>query len=112
MAGARTVPPNVEAYRGPNHVLVSRRNSLSSLRTRVRKLLDSGRWDQVHVHGLGAAIGLTITLTAGMVEESGGALAASASTSTEMLIDRDAQGDGSVRYNSALHVSLQKVTTR
>jgi hypothetical protein len=104
----RTVPPNIDAYRGPNHILVSRRNSLSSLRSRVTKLLDSGRWDQVHVHGLGAAVGLTISLTAGLVEDSGGALLASASTSTEMLVDRDVQGDGVIRYNSALHVCLRK----
>lgn len=104
----RTVPPNIQAYRGPNHVLVSRRNSLQALRRRVCKLLASGRWEEVHVHGLGAAIGPAIVLAAELVQESNGTLTASASTSTELLVDNDGYNDGSVRYNSAIHVCLRR----
>ena len=100
---------NVAAYRGPNHILVSRRSSFAVLRTRTRKLLDSGRWDEVHIHGLGAALAVAISLAASLVEESGGRLVASASTSTEPLVDyNEDNATGSIRYNSAVHICLRK----
>ena len=110
----KTAPPNVQAYRGPNHVLVSRRSSTAALRARVRKLLSSGRWEHVHIHGLGASLGPAIALAAELVEESGGRLEASASTSTEVLVDQpdaedDADADGQLRHNSAVHVRLSRV---
>ena len=109
--GAKQVPPNIQAYRGPNHVLVSRRSSMPALRARVRKLLASERWHEVHLHGLGAALAPTIVLAAGLVAESGGRLVASSTTSTELLVDRDDSGeeDGTLRYNSAIHVRLGSV---
>lgn len=101
--------PNVAAYRGPNHVLVSRRSSTAALRTRARKLLASRRHSEVHIHGLGAALGTAILLAAELVRESGGKLVASASTSTEVLVDQPADGlsDASLRHNSAVHIRLQ-----
>ncbi|KAL1525943.1 hypothetical protein AB1Y20_020769 [Prymnesium parvum] len=104
---SRTVPPGLHKYRGPNHVLVSRRHSLRSLHARVRKLWETGRWDEVHLHGLGAAISQAIVLAAAL-EESDATMSASASTSTELLVDRDAQGEGVARYNSAIHVCLRR----
>ena len=67
------------------------------------------KWNEVHIHGLGAALALAISLAAGLVQESEGRLIASASTSTEFLVDYDdATGASSVRYNSAIHVCLRK----
>ena len=48
----------------------------------------------MHLHGLGAAIAPTITIAAQLVLESGGALSASASTSTETLLDRSIEQGG------------------
>lgn len=50
-----------------------------------------------------------ILLAAGLVRESEGKLTASVNTSTELLVDRDESGDGSLRYNSAVHVCLLKM---
>lgn len=77
---------STQQHRGPNHVLVTRRVGAPALLRRTRKLL--GKWKEVHVHGLGAAIAPAISLAARLVLESDGRLAAFTSTSTEMLIDR------------------------
>lgn len=112
----KTPSPSVQRYRGPNHVLISRRSSHTALRARLRKLLDSGKWNEVHVHGLGAALAPAIALAAELVQESDGRLEVSAGTSTEALIDQldeaelDEDGDGStaaVRHNSAIHIRLR-----
>ena len=110
----RTLPPNPQSYRGPNHVLISRRASRKATCARVRKLIDSGRWPEVHLHGLGAALALTISLAAELVEESGGKLVASTTTSTEVLVDQPdgdggEDGNGALRLNSAVHVALKAV---
>ena len=108
----RTPPPNATAYRGPNHVLVSRRTSTSALRARVRKLLASRRWPDVHLHGLGASLAPAVALAAELVEESAGRLVASTTTSTEVLVDQpagDDGGDGAIRHNSAVHICLKRV---
>ena len=103
----RTTPPNsTHALQGSNHVLVSRRNTAAALRKRVRKLLNSGRWDEVHVHGLGAAVAMTTSLAAGLVQQGNGNWIASASISTELLVDRGVSKTGRLRNNSAIHISL------
>ena len=100
--------------RGPNHVLVSRRTA--SARRRIDKIF--ARFDEVHVHGMGAAIASTISLAATIVEESCGSIVASASTSTVLLIDRyppetlDADESCQLRHNSALHITLSKTTSK
>ena len=45
----------------------------------------------MHVHGLGAAIPTTIAMCMELVEQSGGRLAASCTTSTELLVDLPAE---------------------
>ena len=80
-------PIATQQYRGPNHVLISRRSSRTVLFARVRKLLASGRWDNVHIHGLGAALAPAVALAAALVAENDGRLEASCSTSTEVVID-------------------------
>ena len=89
---------------------------------RVRKLLASGRWDRVHIHGLGAALAPAVALAAALVAENGGRLEASCSTSTEVLVDSTAidydamelddhddvdRPDATVRHNSAIHIALR-----
>ena len=111
VAVPRVPQPLLHRYRGAGHVLVSRRSGGKALRARVEKLLRSGR--DVHLHGLGAALAPTIALAAALVRESDGALVASTSTSTEMLVDRTAAEAGAdeqagVRYNSAVHVRLSR----
>ena len=103
-----TPPPNLSSYRGPNHVLVTRRSTRAALRARTRKLLASKRFPAVHLHGLGAAIAPTVVLAAELVEASAGRLTASCSTSTEPLVDQpdDDASDGRLRHNSAIHVKL------
>ena len=98
-------------HRGPNHILVSRRCSTASLKARAQKLLRSGRYAEIHVHGLGAALGPAIVLAAGLVQENDGRLLASTSTSTKMLVDHATDGDepSRVRYNSAVHIRLLKI---
>jgi DNA-binding protein len=112
--------PGVQRVRGPNHVLVSRKTSKVVLRARVRKMIASGRWDEVFIHGLGAAISRAVALAAALVEESDGQLVASCRTSTEALIDHvdeDAldelddlpdQKTGSIRHTSAIHIALTR----
>ena len=100
-------PHTTQLYSGPNHILVSRRSRIKSLRARARRLLDSGNWPEVHLHGLGAALGLTVTLAAEIVRDSGGRIVDSTSTSTEMLVDRGVDSESTkVRFNSAVHVKL------
>jgi ribonuclease P/MRP protein subunit RPP20 len=72
-------------------VLVSRRTAPAALVKRTHKLL--GKWKEVHVHGLGAAISAAVALAAQLVLESDGKLAAWTSTTTELLIDRPAPDD-------------------
>ena len=109
---ARVPQPLLQRYRGPGHVLVSRRSGARALRAKVERLLRAGR--EVHLHGLGAALAPTVALAAALVRESDGALVASTRTSTEMLVDRAAPEAGAdeqarVRYNSAVHVRLTRV---
>ena len=80
--------PLLTALQGPNHILVSRRSSVAALRKRVRKLLASKRWAEIHIHGLGAALASAVMLAAELVLEFDGRIVASASTSTEAIIDR------------------------
>ena len=100
-------PHTTQHYRGPNHILVSRRSRLKSVRSKVLRLLDSGM-PAVHLHGLGAALGLAVTLAAQLVRDSGGRLVDSCTTSTEMLVDRssDLSESTNVRFNSAVHIRL------
>ena len=115
-------PIATQQYRGPNHVLISRRSSRTVLFARVRKLLASGRWDNVHIHGLGAALAPAVALAAALVAENDGRLEASCSTSTEVVIDpaadeQDAmeldgqsdneRPDATVRHSSAIHIALR-----
>ena len=105
----KTPPLAIQACRGPNHLLVSRRSSMVSLKARATKVLRSGRWSELHVHGLGAALGPAIVLAATLVQESGGRLTASATTSTELLVDHASDGEESrIRHNSAIHIRLTK----
>ena len=106
----RTPPLTIQACRGPNHILVSRRSSIASLKARAQKVLRSDRWCDLHIHGLGAALGPAIVLAVSLVHESGGRLTASTKTSTEMLVDHSADGDADsrVRHNSAVHICLTK----
>ena len=69
----------------------------------------------MHVHGMGAAIAPTIALAASLVEESGGELIASTTTSTVTLIDRNMPADleaddeaCQLRHNSAVHICLKR----
>ena len=102
--------------RGPNHIMYSRRSSANAVRGRIRKLFAAGKWAEVHLHGLGAAIAPAVALAASLVEESSGELVASTTTSTVMLIDRDMPADLEadescrVRHNSAVHISLKRRT--
>tara|TARA_B110001452_G_scaffold4855_1_gene4510 strand:+ start:144 stop:503 length:360 start_codon:yes stop_codon:yes gene_type:complete len=104
----KTPPLTLQACRGPNHILVSRRSSMASLKARSQKVLRSGKWRELHVHGLGAALGPAIVLAATLVQESNGRLTASTRTSTEMLVDHASDGDGpgQIRHNSAVHIRL------
>lgn len=102
-----SLSPNIAAYRGPNHVLVTRHTTRAALRARTRKLLESRRWPSVHLHGLGAAIATTIVLASELTAASQGQLVASCSTSTEVLVDHnDAAATSGLRHNSAVHVVL------
>ena len=103
-------PHTTQYYRGPNHILVSRRSRLKSVRSKVLRLLDSGM-PEVHLHGLGAALGPAVIMAAQLVRDSGGRLVDSCTTSTEMLVDRssnvsDLSESTSVRFNSAVHIRL------
>lgn len=99
---------NIQAYRGKNHILVSRRSTRAAVRTRTRKLLVKHR--TVHIHGLGAALVPAIQLAAELVKESEGKLISSCSTSTEVLVDHPDDehfGDPTkLRHNSAIHIQL------
>ena len=110
MGGGRALASSlgVQAYRGPNHVLVTRRSTRAALRARTHNLLKSRRWPAVHLHGLGAAIAPAIVLATELVAAAESNLVASCSTSTEVLVDHDDDGDAnsSLRHNSALHISL------
>ena len=105
---SKTPPLSIQACRGPNHILVSRRSSMASLKARANKVLRSGRWTELHVHGLGAALGPAIVLAATLVQESGGKLTASTTTSTELLVDhaKDIDERSRIRHNSAVHIAL------
>jgi len=107
---SKTPPLAIQACRGPNHILVSRRSSMASLKARANKVLRSGRWTELHVHGLGAALGPAIVLAATLVQESGGKLMASTTTSTELLVDHanDSDERSRIRHNSAVHIQLIK----
>ena len=107
---SKTPPLAIQACRGPNHILVSRRSSMASLKARANKVLRSGRWTELHVHGLGAALGPAIVLAATLVQESGGKLTASTTTSTEPLVDHANGSDerSRIRHNSAVHIQLSK----
>ena len=106
----KTPPLAIQACRRPNHILVSRRSAMASLKARANKVLRSGRWTELHVHGLGAALGPAIVLAATLVQESGGKLTASTTTSTELLVDHahDSDERSRIRHNSAVHIQLSK----
>ena len=109
----KTPSPAIQSYRGKNHVLISRRSKRVSVRARLRKLLESGQFREVHVHGLGAALALAVAISAEMELESEGMLVAHARTSTEAVIDQFVEEledgrTGAVRHNSAIHITLRR----
>ena len=103
---------HLEQYRGANHVLVSRSNGRAKISTRKRidKLLNSGKWTEVHLHGLGAAIAPTIVIASDIVMAANGRIKAHTRTSTEVIVDPvEPNDDGftaKLRHNSAVHVLL------
>ena len=112
-ARIKTPSPAIQSYRGKNHVLISRRSKRVSVRARLRKLLESGQFREVHVHGLGAALALAVAISAEMELESDGMLVAHARTSTEAVIDQFVEehedgSTGAVRHNSAIHITLRR----
>lgn len=114
----RTPPPSLAAHRGPNHVLITRRSSRAAFRARTRKLLNSGKWPAVFLHGLGAALAPAVQLAAELVQEEDGRLVASCTTSTVALIDHRGHEDdllllgdedsSTLRHNSAVHIRLSR----
>ena len=115
----RTPTPSLAAYRGPNHVLITRRSSRAAFRARTRKLLNSGKWPAVFLHGLGAALVPAVQLAAELVQEEDGRLVASCTTSTVALIDHrgheddllllgDEDSSSTLRHNSAVHIRLSR----
>lgn len=110
------------ACRGPNHVLVTRRSSRAVLHARSSKLIDSGKWPAVFLHGLGAAVAPAVQLAAELVQARGGQLVASCSTSTVALLDppndddlllpaanADPDDSPGLRHSSAIHIRLFSV---
>lgn len=111
MSRLKVPPLSTGEVQGPNHILVMRRSSRASLRSRTRKLLASGQFEAVHVHGLGAALAPAALLAAELVQESAGRLVASCQTSTEALVDHEDPSttevpSSTVRHNSAIHIRL------
>ena len=74
-------PTSVERYRGKSALLVTRKRSDEANRARARRIL--AKQPELSLHALGAAIPRAIALAARLVDESGGALVAHATTGTE-----------------------------
>lgn len=106
-----SISPNVQAYRGPEHILITRAAKHMSILQRARKKFASGKFSKVTLHAMGAACPLAIVLANRLVQESEGRLIASCSTSTEVVVD---QGDflqgtkTKIRRKAALHIELSQ----
>ncbi|XP_070579167.1 ribonuclease P protein subunit p20-like [Ptychodera flava] len=97
-----------------NDVYVNRRTNFGAQLERCQKLLDAG-FEELFIHGLGAAINRAINLALQLKTRGMGSIEVSVSTSSVELIDDlepnndDSEADVQIRTNSAVHIRVYKV---
>eukprot|EP00124_Ichthyophonus_hoferi_P004694 Ihof_evm4s550 gene=Ihof_evmTU4s550 len=70
----------------PNDIYVCRNTRYVAMVTRAQKLLDSG-WNEIYIHGLGAAISHAINLALQLKERGAGTISLDTHTDTVQLCD-------------------------
>eukprot|EP00128_Syssomonas_multiformis_P002769 Colp12_sorted_trinity150504_noHs@5397 len=107
----KRVPPRMPAKE--NDIYVCRTTQFPAQFEKAKKLLDSG-YDEINIHGLGAAINRAINLGLQLKERYLDTLEVSATTSTVALVDdleplkNNVQPKTRVRNNSAIHVKVSR----
>lgn len=97
--------------RRKNDVYVNRRTDFAAQLQRCTKLLDSG-YDEVFIHGLGAAVNRAVNLALKLKQNGLGSIDVATQTSTVELIDDfepeadDFEGGTQFRNNSAVHIRV------
>ena len=70
-----------------NDIYVSRASRFGALLSRARKVVVSPKFDELHVHGMGAAMDVAVRLVLALRDEYPNALILSPRTSSVMLVD-------------------------
>eukprot|EP01136_Pigoraptor_vietnamica_P028083 Opistho-1_new@85210 len=100
-----------------NDLYVTRNTEFPAQLDRAQKLLDAG-FDEIFIHGLGAAINRAINLALRLQEQHKGTLSVAANTSTVELVDDIDPADASQlpgeqrRNNSAIHIRVYRAGTK
>lgn len=98
--------------RRKNDVYVSMKTDFKAQLSRCQKLLNSGNFNDICIHGLGLAINRAINIALQLEANSFGALQVAASTSTvELVDDLEPEADegepmARTRNNSAIHIKV------
>ncbi|XP_069502116.1 ribonuclease P protein subunit p20 [Ambystoma mexicanum] len=98
--------------RRKNDIYVNMKTDFKAQLVRCQKLLDSGNFSEICIHGLGLAINRAINIALQLEANSFGTLSVAASTSTVELVDDlepetdDGEPMARTRNNSAIHIKV------
>ncbi len=96
-----------------NDIYVSNKTDFKAQEARCHKLLDTGV-NEIHIHGLGAAVNRAVNLALQLQKSSLGTFQMSVHTSTVDLTDDleptgdDAEPETRDRHNSAIHIKISR----
>ncbi|XP_064601287.1 ribonuclease P protein subunit p20-like [Liolophura sinensis] len=105
----KRLPPRLPKRK--NDIYVSRKTDFKQQFARCQKLFDSG-WNEVYIHGLGAAINRAVNLALQLKDKGMGTLDLAVHTSTVELTDDfepetdDLEPESRSRNNSTVHIKV------
>jgi ribonuclease P/MRP protein subunit RPP20 len=99
-----------------NDIYVNKQSDFKFQLERAQKLLDSG-WNEVFIHGLGAAINRAVNLALQLEQEGHGSIQISAQTSSTQVVDdfrpldEEQESYSETRTKSSIKIKVYKICT-
>ncbi|CAB3992433.1 ribonuclease P subunit p20 [Paramuricea clavata] len=108
--------PQRQTPKQKNDIYVNKQSDFKFQLERAQKLLDSG-WNEVFIHGLGAAINRAVNLALQLEQEGHGSIQISAQTSSTQVVDdfrpldEEQESYSETRTKSSIKIKVYKICT-
>ena len=108
--------PQRQTPKQKNDIYVNKQSDFKFQLARAQKLLDSG-WNEVFIHGLGAAINRAVNLALQLEQEGHGSIQISAQTSSTQVVDdfrpldEEQESYSETRTKSSIKIKVYKICT-